>query len=124
LIVDNMETRKKILSLTENHLFKKTYSKGKCRVCEYAAIYVLKNYRRNETRIGITASKSRGNAVVRSRIRRVLRECVRPIYPEIKKGYLVVIVARQGVEKQKTTVVGPKIREMLIDLGLYEGAKK
>lgn len=116
-----METRRKILSLTENHLFKKAYAKGKCRVCEYAAIYVLKNYRKTETKIGITASKSRGNAVVRSRIRRVLRESVRPLFPDIKKGYLVVIVARQGVEKQKTTVVGPKIKEMLIDLGIYEG---
>lgn len=111
------------MSITENHLFKKAYQKGKCRVSEYAAIYVLKNYRRTETRIGITVSKSRGNAVVRSRIRRVLRESVRPIYPELKKGYLVVVVARQGVEKQKTTVVGPKIREMLVDLGLYEGEK-
>ncbi len=109
------------MSLTENHLFKKTYSKGKCRVCEYAAIYVLKNYRRNETRIGITASKNRGNAVVRSRIRRVLRESVRPIYPELKKGYLIVIVARQGVENSKTTVVAPKIKEMLRDLGIYNG---
>ena len=119
-----MEARRKILSLTENHLFKKTYSKGKCRVCEYAAVYVLRNYKRTETRVGITVSKNRGNAVVRSRIRRVLRECVRPIYPELKKGFLIVIVARQGVENSKTTVVGPKIMKMLTELGVYEGDGK
>lgn len=110
-----------MLTLKENHLFKKAYSKGKSRVCEYAAVYVLKNYCKKETRIGLTVSKSRGNAVVRSRMRRVLRESVREVYPQLKKGYLIVIVARQSLEKAKTTEVGPKIQGLLCELGVFEG---
>lgn len=44
--------------------------------------------------VGITVVKKRGNAVVRNKIRRKIREAYRSLHPMVKDGYLLVFVAR------------------------------
>ena len=56
-------------------------------------VYVMKNRGRG-LRVGITTSKKTGNAVKRSRSRRVIREAVRALAPRIRDGYDLVLVAR------------------------------
>ncbi len=46
-----------------------------------------------QKRVGFSVSKKVGCAVVRNRIKRRLRECVRPLLPYMKNG-LYVLVAR------------------------------
>lgn len=81
--------------IKENHLFLKVYEKGRCQVSEGLAVYVLKNRNKDVTAVGFTVSKNRGNAVLRNTIRRRMRDAYRILYPFVKKGYLIVIVARQ-----------------------------
>lgn len=50
-------------------------------------------------RIGITAGKRLGNAVLRNRLKRRLREVVRQIYPNLNNGIDVVIIARAPLEQ-------------------------
>ena len=76
----------KILPITRNNDFRRAYKRGKSHVSPLLVAYVLKN-RLGCTRVGITTSKKIGNAVVRSRARRVLREAYRGLIGRVKPGY-------------------------------------
>ena len=54
----------------------------------------------NETgsiRIGIAAGKSLGNAVTRSRVKRILRTAVSAHLTQIRPGYDLVLIARKPI---------------------------
>ena len=54
-----------------------------------------------QIRVGYTTSKKVGNAVVRNRARRRLREVVRQVLPEKgKAGQDYVLIARSGIEER------------------------
>ena len=92
--------RKLIIPLTENHLFSRAYSKGKCEVTKLCAVYVLKNFKRNpdgtpmKTKLGITVNRKLGKACKRNRVKRLIREAYRENYRYIKDGYFIIIAAR------------------------------
>jgi ribonuclease P protein component len=50
-------------------------------------------------RMGIAAGKRLGNAVLRNRLKRRLREGVRQVYPNLINGIDVVIIARAPLEQ-------------------------
>ena len=79
-------------SMKENRLFKRAYNRGKKQACAKLVIYYFPN--KAQTRFGITVSKKIGKAVVRNRIRRLIREGIHKYEPQIKSGYDIVIVAR------------------------------
>ena len=88
------------VTLNKNKDFIRAYSKGKSFVSPVLVIYVIKNREKN-VRIGITASKKIGNAVQRNRARRVIRESVRKIYPDLSNGFDFVFVARKRNFKKR-----------------------
>lgn len=49
-----------------------------------------------ENRVGISVSKKVGNSVVRHRVIRRIREIMRLHWGEVKRGYDIVIVARES----------------------------
>ena len=89
----------KIVTIKENHLFSKVYAKGKKSSEKNIAVYVLNNYKTEETRLGITTGKKLGNAVQRSRARRLIRESFRLIQKKyvFRRPYLIVVVARNAI---------------------------
>ncbi len=93
----------KIVAIKENHLFSKVYAKGKKTSEKNIAVYVLNNYKTNENRLGITTGKKLGNAVQRSRARRLIREAYRQIVRQysFRRPYLVVVVARNAIVDNK-----------------------
>lgn len=106
----------KLNSITENHLYKKAYAKGKRFVTPALALYMLPDYQAARlqkahpqhirvNRIGLTVSKKIGGAVVRSRVRRILREAYRQVEQEytVKTGLLLVIAARESAKEAKST---------------------
>ena len=98
-----MEKAKKFSVIKENHLFLKAYGKGKGYVSDALAVYVLRGRDRKKTFVGFTVSKNRGNAVVRNKIRRRMREAYRILYPFISEGYIIVIVARSACSSYSST---------------------
>lgn len=85
--------------------------------------YVLKN-RLGRTRVGITTSKKIGNAVVRSRARRVLREAYRGLSGRVKPGYDLVFVARGRTPSAKSTQVQRHMERQLLAAGVLEEGEK
>ena len=84
---------KKTTPLKENHLFRRTYNRGKSAADSYLALYVRGNGQRGN-RLGLTVSTKVGCAVVRNRVRRRLREIYRSHEDQVLEGRDVVVVAR------------------------------
>ena len=109
-----MNECKKALTLKENHVFSKLYAKGKCYRSQSVVVYVLKNHRERQTKYGITVSKKRGKAVIRNRMRRKIREAYRLLYPYIRKGYNIVIVARQQCENNSSASIKNELHDIFV----------
>lgn len=78
-------------SLKKNRQFQYVYRRGKSVACrEMVLLYV----RSSKVLIGFSVSKKIGNAVVRNRAKRRMREAIRPLIPQLKSG-LYVLIARQ-----------------------------
>lgn len=111
------ESLEKIVSLTRNHDFRRAYARGKSYVSPVVVLYVLKN-RQKILRVGITTSKKTGNAVQRSRSRRVIREAYRQLAQQVKPGYDLVFVARGRTCHVKSTEVQRHMEKQLRAAGL------
>lgn len=94
----------KLVPICQNREFQRVYSRGKSYVSPLIVVYVLKN-RLGILRVGLTTSKKVGNAVLRSRSRRVMREAFRSLSPRVKEGYDLVLVARGRTPHAKSTQV-------------------
>lgn len=70
----------------------------------------MKN-RQQTNRIGITASKRIGRAVQRNRAKRVIREALMMLKPQLKPGYDLVVVARSRTPYRKTQDVYADLRQ-------------
>lgn len=72
-------------------------------------------------RIGLTVTKKIGGAVVRSRVKRILRAGYRALIKtaEIKTGHLIVIVARPAAVDAKSTDIEKDLAYAFEKLGLY-----
>ena len=84
---------KNTVSLKENHLFRRAYSRGKTAADGRLALYVRRNGGRG-SRLGLTVSTKVGCAVVRNRVRRRLREIYRLNEEKFSPGWDIVVVAR------------------------------
>ena len=113
----------KILSIKENHLFSKAYAKGKKATGKNVAVYVLRNFRSTETRLGITTGKKLGNSPQRSRARRLIREAYRLTVQNQNWKYpcLVVIVARNAITEKgrKSWEVQAELKRIFAQLSLF-----
>ena len=85
-------------SMKNNYEFRRLYSKGRFASTPLMAVYVRKN-RTRRNKLGLTVSTKLGNAVVRNRIRRRLREIYRLHEQEILPGFDIVVVGRSAISK-------------------------
>ena len=79
-------------ALKLNHIFRRLYATSG-QANGYLVMYARRN-RSDINRIGITAGKKLGHAVVRNRVRRRLREIYRLNEDKFTPGWDIVVVAR------------------------------
>ncbi|MBQ7387102.1 MAG: ribonuclease P protein component [Clostridia bacterium] len=123
----------KFTAITENHLYSKAYSKGKRAVTSALAVYVLPDYFAKRlakahpegkivNRIGLTVSTKLGGAVVRSRVRRILRAGLTMLEKDkpLKRGYLIVIAARSAAVNLKSTDIKENLAVAFARLDMFD----
>ncbi len=88
---------KRCYSLKKNSEFQYVYKAGKRFGGRGLLLVALKS--RYGVRVGFSISKKVGGAVVRNRLKRRLRECVRPLLPDIRPCRLVFVVREELVNE-------------------------
>ena len=89
---------KETIGLKKDSDFRNVYKKGSSYGNKYLVIYVLEN-NLDVSRIGISVSKKVGNAIIRNKIRRRIKEAYRlDVDKNIKSGYDIVIIARVAIK--------------------------
>ncbi len=106
--------------LRQNTQFRTLYYRGATRADKLIIVFARKNHL-PYTRTGITTGKKVGNAVKRSRARRVIRAAYRELIPEVKAGYDLVFVARTATAFCKSGEVTAALRRVLCELDVIDG---
>ena len=104
-------------SLKQNHLFRRLYQRGKSSAGRCVVVYCRKNGL-SYNRLGITAGTKVGNAVVRNRIRRRIREAYRLSESAYRRGYDIVVVARSRAAYADYWEIADCLRKQSDELGL------
>jgi len=65
------------------------------------------------SRVGISVGKRIGKAVVRNRVKRLIREAVRSYLPRLARGYDLVIIARPPVAEASYKQVSQAVERLL-----------
>ncbi len=80
-------------TLKNTRQFSRVYKRGKSVKNYNLVVYYLKN-NENKINLGISISKKVGNAVIRNRVRRLIKENFRLHMDKIKNGYDIVVIGR------------------------------
>lgn len=99
------------VSINRNTDFKRMYYRAKYKNGFLIVVYLTKN-RLKKARLGITVSKKVGNAVVRNRVRRIIKAA----YVDLEKqenlrGLDIVIVAKHPCSQVKTQKVYRELKK-------------
>lgn len=82
-----------VQSLKKNREFRVVYARGKSVANRWLVLYVYPGAQA-ENRLGIAVGKKVGKSVMRSRIKRLIKESYRLLAPQVHTGFDLVIVAR------------------------------
>jgi ribonuclease P protein component len=74
-------------------------------------------------RYGFVVARHLGTAVSRNRVRRLLRESVRHIHPQLHAGYDIALVARQPMVGQPMLAIQRIVCELAQRAGIFMGGE-
>ena len=120
-------------AIKENHLYRKTFQRGKRWSGKFVSVYILKDLAAKKlkkanpqkqyiNRIGLSVPKREGGAIERNRVKRIIRAGLQGVERKysIRRGYLIVIAARPGIERQKSPVIESELKYILKKLDMVE----
>ncbi|MGG3448829.1 MULTISPECIES: ribonuclease P protein component [Bacillaceae] len=86
---------KKSFRIKKNDDFQMVFSKGKSFANRQFVVYMHEKKQNVPFRIGLSVSKKVGNAVVRNRIKRYIRQSFMDLKTDVSPGYEFIIIARK-----------------------------
>ena len=101
--------------LKRRSAFNYVYRKGEKSSARNLLLLYTKS--RSGIKIGISVSKKVGGAVVRNRVKRLIREGVNNILPQIKSGYTYVIVAKSTAAKWDYYAITEDVKDIFEKAG-------
>lgn len=116
ILPDQSPTGKESLKghrLQRNRDFRIVFHRGQSVANRYFVLYVNKKETSLATRTGFSVSKKVGNAVVRNRVKRLLREVLRKQIGAFQRGYDVVVIARKEASALSYCDVEKQISQLL-----------
>ncbi len=110
---------KKSGRITKNREYKEVFQRGVSCATRGLVLYKAAN---NQTinRTGFITSKKIGNAVIRNRVKRLLREAYRVYAGDIKTGYDLVFIARLPAAEFDFKQAATDIKRLLQRGGLFD----
>ncbi|MBA4494114.1 ribonuclease P protein component [Paenactinomyces guangxiensis] len=100
--------------------FRRVFRAGESFANRQFVVYVYLRREPGPTRIGISVSKKVGNAVVRNRIKRLVKEVAREWVPQLRKQVDIVVIARKPVAVMDYVQVKSSLRHVFTRAGVFE----
>ncbi len=113
-----MQSVKRCYSLKRNKEFRRTFRAGKTAGSKSMVLFYAPR-RAGEVRVGFSVGKKIGNAVVRNRTKRRLREAFTPLIPYVKKGSSIIFYAKPPIVDESFVSLRSTLRYLLKKAGLY-----
>lgn len=102
--------------------FQLVYQQGKSVANRAAVLYVLPGTD-GTPKIGFAAGRKLGKAVVRNRMKRRLKEALRPHFGRLKPNSRLILIARSGAKDLTMPELTAKVAELLGKAGLLGPAQ-
>ncbi len=96
------------------------FNKGKSVASPFLVLYSYKRPQGGTTRLAFAVSRKVGKAVTRNRIKRLMREGVRPHLSSLKEGYDIIFVAREKIKRISFVDVEKNITDLLTRAQLFK----
>ena len=107
----------KTLRLLQRHDFQQVWQEGRKKHTPHFLV-VIRTRGEGTTRIGITASRKTGNAVVRNRIKRLVREFFRSHQAILVHATDISVIAKKGAARLDYAAVCSELGGLFHDVGL------
>lgn len=92
------------VKMKDNKNFVSLFKKGKF-ICDRSCVVYYRKNGTDKNKLGISTSKKTGNAVMRSRCRRIIRQAYMENESLFPRGYDIIIVSRAYTCHCKSTVI-------------------
>lgn len=108
-----------INGLKKNRQFTYTYKKGKAKSTKSMTLIFVRA-RTYNTRVGFSVSKKVGNAVVRNKVKRRLKESYYRYMPSIENGYYIVFATKKPIADDTFAKIFEEMGYLLNKAGLLK----